>query len=77
LWEPDDGRLSRPVLREPGGEIPPGYLLQKLTGKGSLAFRDRPFSVASRHITKLAAELKPSSMISAETGADVVTEVCR
>src|ERR1019366_3382502 len=25
LWEPDDGRLSRPVLREPGGEIPPGY----------------------------------------------------
>ena len=24
-WEPDDGRLSRPVLREPGGEIPPGY----------------------------------------------------
>ena len=26
LWEPDDGRLSRPVLREPGGEIPPGYL---------------------------------------------------
>ena len=24
-WEPDDGRLSRPVLREPGGETPPGY----------------------------------------------------
>src|SRR5581483_8011001 len=26
-WEPDDGRLSRPVLREPGGETPPGYSL--------------------------------------------------
>ena len=25
LWEPDDGRLSRPVLREPGGAIPPGH----------------------------------------------------
>ena len=25
LWEPYDGRLSRTVLREPGGEIPPGY----------------------------------------------------
>ena len=25
LWGPDDERLSRPVLREPGGEIPPGH----------------------------------------------------
>ena len=25
LWEPYDGRLSRTVLREPGGAIPPGY----------------------------------------------------
>ena len=25
MWEPYDGRLSRTVLREPGGEIPPGY----------------------------------------------------
>jgi hypothetical protein len=25
LWGPDDRRLSRPVLREPGGEIPPGH----------------------------------------------------
>ena len=24
-WEPYDGRLSRAVLREPGGETPPGY----------------------------------------------------
>ncbi len=24
-WEPYDGRLSRTVLREPGGAIPPGY----------------------------------------------------
>ncbi len=24
-WGPDDERLSRPVLREPGGEIPPGH----------------------------------------------------
>ena len=24
-WEPDDARVSRPVLREPGGEIPPDY----------------------------------------------------
>ena len=31
LWEPYDGRLSRTVLREPGGAIPPGYL-QKLVG---------------------------------------------
>jgi len=23
-WEPDDGRLSRPVLRAPGGATPPG-----------------------------------------------------
>src|SRR6266545_3730605 len=25
LWEPDDGRLSRRVLRAPGGATPPGY----------------------------------------------------
>src|SRR4051794_29096534 len=25
LWEPYDGRLSRTVLREPGGETPPGH----------------------------------------------------
>src|SRR5690606_40592804 len=24
-WEPDEPRGSRPVLREPGGAIPPGY----------------------------------------------------
>ena len=24
-WEPDERRRSRPVLREPGGEIPPGH----------------------------------------------------
>ena len=26
LWEPDEVRVSSPVLRGPGGEIPPGYL---------------------------------------------------
>jgi hypothetical protein len=24
-WEPDDTRVSRPVLRERGGEIPPRH----------------------------------------------------
>ena len=24
-WEPDDARVSRPVLRERGGEIPPRH----------------------------------------------------
>ena len=47
---------------------------QKLTGKGSLAFGDRPFSAVSCHIIKLAAELKPSSMISAENPTGVITE---
>jgi hypothetical protein len=47
---------------------------QKLTGKGSLAFRDSPFFAASRQITKLGAELNPSSMISAENPTGVITE---
>jgi hypothetical protein len=32
--EPDDGRLSRPVLGEPEGEIPSGHLSLPLTGSG-------------------------------------------
>ena len=24
-WEPDEARVSRPVLREAGGETPPAY----------------------------------------------------
>ena len=46
---------------------------RKLTGKGSLAFRDRTFSAASHYITKLAAELKPFSMIYAEDSTVVIT----
>ena len=29
-WEPDELRGSRPVLRGPGGEIPPGYSPERI-----------------------------------------------
>jgi len=38
LWEPDDGGPSRPVLREPGGEIPPGYLPNAILKFGQVNF---------------------------------------
>ena len=49
LWEPYDGRLSRTVLREPGGEIPPGYSPNPAAAAPPAA------TAAARHVRLLAA----------------------
>ena len=41
LWEPGEGRLSRRVLREPGGAIPPGHLSFQSRCRG-MAVEDGP-----------------------------------
>src|ERR1019366_1795399 len=47
LWEPYDGRLSRTVLREPGGEIPPGYSPDPNMSQESAEFVQREVSIRS------------------------------
>lgn len=40
-WEPDESRGSSPVLREPGGEIPPGYSPCAKNATGGCDVEDR------------------------------------
>jgi hypothetical protein len=50
---------------------------QKLTGKGSLAFRDRTFSALKPHILKLAADPTVAAKIPAVQPTAVVRNSCR
>ena len=43
LWGPDDGRLSRPVLRAAGGEIPPADSRVEVGPHGHLRCHERMF----------------------------------
>ncbi len=50
---------------------------QELTGKGSLAYRDRPFSAATLDVLKLTAEPTAATKIPADQPTGVVRESCR
>ena len=53
--EPYDGRLSRTVLREPGGEIPPGYSPYPAAAALTAATGPAAAAGAARHVRLLAA----------------------
>ena len=59
-WEPYEARVSRTVLRGPGGEIPPGYSLRKRSNNCKRCFQQTPISRNADHarLVLVASELR-------------------